>query len=195
MANKAIRHTPSFFYPPGGILIQIVILTELLTFGAGMATMTYYSRSEATVFRESCILLSVYFPIINTILLLSSGLFLAISIKQIHEGKNQFIASNFKWSIILGLGFIIIKTYEYATSILAGHTLGENTFYNFYWFLTGFHYIHVWAGLIILLIVMPLKYENLSVTRKENIEAAAGFWHFCDLVWVLLFPTVYFLFR
>ena len=108
MANKAIRHTPSFFYPPGVILIQIVILTELLTFGAGMATMTYYSRSEATVFRESCILLSVYFPIINTILLLSSGLFLAISIKQIHEGKTQFIASNFKWSIIIGLGFIII---------------------------------------------------------------------------------------
>lgn len=178
--------------PPGGVLVQIVVIIELLTFGALMVTMAVYSRQYPIVFRQSCASMPVVTPFINTFLLITSGFFLTLAMllfnnKNIRKGQNWF-----NLTLLAGISFLIIKTIEFFISYRSGHHFGINPYYTFYWMLTGFHYLHVWIAWILLVALKPKTYKDLQT--NENLEAAATFWHFCDLIWVLLFPTVYLLY-
>jgi len=83
---------------------------------------------------------------------------------------------------------------EYQQKIEHGLVLGYDTFFNFYWLLTGFHVIHVLVGMVILIsIYFGLKNEKKTM-KLEDIEAGAAFWHMCDLIWLLLFPVLYLIF-
>ena len=92
-----------------------------------------------------------------------------------------------KLTILGGLLFLALKTIEYYFKIEAGLTLDHNTFFTFYWLLTGFHVIHVLVGIVIL----GYFYFSLKNQEIEDIEAGAAFWHMCDLIWLLLFPVIY----
>ena len=70
--------------------------------------------------------------------------------------------------------------------------LDTNTFFSFYWMLTGFHIIHVIIGLVLLFITERNIKNNKS--KLEDVEASATFWHMCDIIWLLLFPIIYLIF-
>jgi nitric oxide reductase NorE protein len=70
----------------------------------------------------------------------------------------------------------------------------ENMFFTFYWLLTGFHFIHVVVGLVILVFLLVRITDRRKTTKIEDIEAGGAFWHMCDLIWLLLFPTLYLVF-
>lgn len=91
-----------------------------------------------------------------------------------------------------GLLFLFLKSFEYYTKIENGITLDTNTFFSFYWMLTGFHIIHVLIGLVLLFITE----KNISKNKAEleDVEASAAFWHMCDIIWLLLFPIIYLIF-
>ncbi len=94
--------------------------------------------------------------------------------------------------MFFGVLFLILKSLEYSEKIEKGFVLGYDTFFNFYWLLTGFHVIHVIVGLVILFILhFSMKKPNVLV---EDFEASATFWHMCDLIWLLLFPILYLVF-
>ena len=67
-------------------------------------------------------------------------------------------------------------------------------FYTFYWLLTGFHVIHVIIGMVILAWTNYGMIKKKSDTAIEDVEGCAAFWHMCDLIWLLLFPTLYLIF-
>ncbi len=67
----------NIYYPPGGILLLIIIFLELITFGIALIAMVVYSKEEPTIFHESRLLLNSTFGAINTIFLLTSGFFMA----------------------------------------------------------------------------------------------------------------------
>lgn len=90
-------------------------------------------------------------------------------------------------SILFGFLFLVLKGWEYKTKLNLGLDLHAGGFWSYYWLLTGFHYLHVIAGIVILSLV--LFYRN-SISL-ENLEASAAFWHMCDLIWVVLFPVLY----
>ena len=96
-----------------------------------------------------------------------------------------------KITILGGLLFVLLKGIEYYLKINAGYTLGFNSFYTFYWLLTGFHVIHVIVGLVILFFMLIGFNRSKSENNIEDVEAGATFWHMCDLIWLLLFPTLY----
>ncbi|MCX7551491.1 cytochrome c oxidase subunit 3 [Xanthomarina sp. F2636L] len=184
----------SLYYPPGGILMWIIIYLELITFGAVLVAMVWYSKDEPQLFHESRLLLNTSFGAINTLFLLVSGFFMALTVGSL---KTQNISKSklyLKLTMLGGLLFLGLKTLEYSDKIDAGLTMGYNTFFSFYWMLTLFHVIHVIVGLVILASVlrtMVKKPENLII---EDVEASATFWHMCDLVWLLLFPVIYLIF-
>lgn len=74
------QNSKSIFYPPGGILIWMIIYLELITFGIGMIAFVYSSQSELSSFKESAAHLNVAIATINTLFLLTSGFFAAKSI-------------------------------------------------------------------------------------------------------------------
>ena len=84
-----MNNTKSIYYPPGGILIWIIIYLELITFGMAILALAYYGSEERELFHNSSLKLNKTIGTINTILLLTSGFFVA-------KGIHFFKANNIK---------------------------------------------------------------------------------------------------
>ena len=182
----------NIFYPPGGILIWIIIFLELITFGVALIAMVVSSKEEIELFHNSSLQLNTAIGVINTLFLITSGFFMANSVTAL---KNQNISKSslfLNLTLLGGFLFLSLKSVEYYFKIEAGLTIGYNTFFTYYWLLTLFHVIHVIVGIIILLIVGRSLKKNK--TNLEDFEASAAFWHMCDLIWLLLFPIIYLIF-
>ncbi len=184
----------SIFYPPGGILIWIVIYLELITFGAAMVALGYYGMAEPTQFHSDSQSLNKTIAAVNTVFLLTSGYLAA---RAVHFFKLKMVektAQQFLWATLFGIGFLVLKLVEYHGKLEAGHNMEKSTFFMFYWLLTGFHWIHVLVGVVILFIIRRGVLKKRDEAVLEDIEAGAAFWHMCDLIWLLLFPVLYLLF-
>jgi nitric oxide reductase NorE protein len=184
----------NIFYPPGGILLWIVILVELLTFGIALIIMGYLNNEEREVFHQSAGKLNTIFGSVNTILLLASGYCMAMSVNFFKVRKIAKSRRLLIFTLLLGLLFIIIKSVEYSFKIQEGYTLGSNTFFDFYWLLTGFHLIHVIVGMVILIWLSITQHKRSFENALNDYEAGAAFWHLCDLIWLILFPVLYMVF-
>lgn len=191
--NQAITK-PSIYYPPGGILMWIIIYLELVTFGAVLIAMVLYSKEEPEVFHQSRLLLNTSFGAINTLFLIVSGFFMALTVGALKNKDNNKSKLYLKLTMLGGLLFLSLKTVEYIDKIEAGLTLGYNTFFSFYWMLTLFHVIHVLVGLVILASILWTMTKKPEKLILEDVEASATYWHMCDLIWLLLFPLIYLVF-
>lgn len=92
--------------------------------------------------------------------------------------------------IIWGFAFIFLKTFEYNEKLNEGLTTSFNTFFTFYWFLTFFHYMHVIVATLILIFIY-FKLKMPEEGEVNTLEVGAALWHMCDLIWIILFPTLF----
>ncbi|MDP3353979.1 MAG: cytochrome c oxidase subunit 3 [Flavobacteriaceae bacterium] len=187
-------NSKNFYYPPGGILLWMIIFLELFTFGIALIVMAIYSKDEPQIFHNSRLLLNTTFGAINTLFLLTSGFFMAKSVEKFKENNVPKASFFLRLTILGGFLFLILKVVEYFDKIEAGYTIGYNTFFSFYWMLTLFHVIHVVVGLIILMFLYSGINKKKAKTELVDVEASAVFWHMCDLIWLLLFPVIYLIF-
>lgn len=192
MDTKTINYK-SIYYPPGGILLWIIIYLELITFGMGLISFVFYSRENLELFHSSRLALNKTIGVINTLLLLTSGFCMAETVKYVKQNNIKKAALFLKLTNAGGVLFIVLKATEYYQKIHAGISLNTNLFYTYYWLLTAFHLVHVMAGLVILVFVFSGISKNTATINLENMEASAAFWHMCDLIWLLLFPVFYLL--
>ena len=95
-------------------------------------------------------------------------------------------------AILTGVGFLIVKYFEYGAKFSAGINLETNLFYTFYISLTMFHAMHVVLGMAILFFVWKKAVSGgYSAHDHHGMETGASYWHMVDLVWIILFPLVY----
>lgn len=188
MESNTINHK-SIYYPPGGILLWIIIFLELITFGMALVFFVLSSKEAPELFHESRLQLNATYGAINTVFLLVSGAFMAITVHWFKQRDFKKATQYLNLTMLGGVLFLLLKTFEYYLKIEMGHTIASNTFFTFYWLLTGFHVIHVLVGLVILFSIK--KGLKNGKTLLEDIEASAAFWHMCDLIWLLLFPVLY----
>ena len=184
----------NIFYPPGGILIWIIIFLELITFGMAIVSFVYFGKQNPELYHQSRLQLNSTFGAINTVFLLTSGFFMANAVHQFKENNIQKSSFYFKLTMLGGFLFILLKSIEYYHKIEAGISLDTNIFFSFYWMLTGFHVIHIIIGLVILSLTNYGMNKKNSETTIKDIEACGAFWHLCDLIWLLLFPVLYLIF-
>ncbi|MCK9290059.1 MAG: cytochrome c oxidase subunit 3 [Bacteroidales bacterium] len=180
-----------FSYPPGGILIWIIVLLELITFGIGLIGFFYVGGEHKEMFHQASTHLSPLWGAINTMVLLTAGFFM---VKSSHNFKAKDFPKTISWmslAMIGGLLFMAIKGVEYYSKIQAGISLNENLFFNFYWALTFFHLIHVLVALVILMVFYIKLKRNPSSLDELDFMAGAAFWHMCDLIWLFIFPALY----
>ena len=180
-------------YPPGGILIWGLIALEVITFAIAIISLVASGKAEPEAFQASRQLLNPTFGLINTIFLLTSGYFMAASVKQRHLGNSARTKQLLLLTLIGGILFLILKSVEYQDKLSHGLTIRYDTFFTYYWLLTVFHVIHVIAGIIILLFLYFREGSAKPKINQEDYEAGACFWHMCDLIWLLLFPALYLL--
>jgi len=192
--NIAGKTSSTIYEPPGGILIWIIVFVEILTFAAVLSAFIYQRIHQPEMFNSSQNLLNKTVGTINTLILLTSGYFMAESLHKLKKGKDSSSLRNLRVTLVLGVAFVVLKGFEYSLKIHHGIGLEYNTFFTYYWLLTGFHLIHVLVGLILLsYIYFKIKDGYYSASNLEDVETGAVFWHMCDLIWMLLFPTIYLL--
>ena len=134
-----------------------------------------------------------WLPTINTALLLSSGVTLTIAHHALQAGaRSKTIV--FMWlTVLLGLTFLCVQGYEY------GHAwselnlkLSSGVYGSTFYLLTGFHGLHVFVGMLMLLfITLRLQKGHFSSKHHFGFEGAAWYWHFVDVVWLGLYILVY----
>ena len=187
-------NSKNIWYPPGGILMWIIIFLELFTFGAALIAMAHYSNQEIELFHNSSLKLNTTYGMVNTLFLLTSGFFMAVSVSELKKGNKLHFKKLLLLTMFFGCLFLGLKSFEYIEKLNEGITIGYNTFFTFYWMLTLFHVIHVIVGLVILASVYFGVIKEKTNTSIEDVEASAAFWHMCDLIWMMIFPVIYLLF-
>ncbi len=134
-------------------------------------------------------------PIINTALLITSGIFLTIAHHALKAGDRSKLQLNLLIAILLGATFMVVQAYEYYHAYQdLGLTLDAGIYGSTFFLLTGFHGLHVTIGAI-MLTVMLFRCMKGHFTSENHFafEAAAWYWHFVDVVWIFLFFVVYWL--
>ncbi len=169
---------------PGNPMIWLLILSELLVFGAGLVGFVIARDLDPAEFAHAQDSLNRLAGAINTMVLITSGLCAALAVEARRRGKITVSRWWLAGAGALGLLFLFIKALEYRDKIVHGTAGLNENFITLYFLLTGFHAAHVILGLIILVIV---GWQN----TLENLETGAAFWHMVDLIWVILFPVVY----
>lgn len=164
---------------PGDLMIWVLIVSELLVFGAGLLAFLGMRAMDPVGFAADQAQLDRVAGAVNTIVLVSSG-YCAARAVQSRRNMRVWLSG----AMALGGVFLIVKWIEYAQKARHGIGIETSDFFTFYYLLTGFHALHVVAGLIIFALL-------LRWGTPRNLEAGAAFWHMVDLVWVLLFPIIY----
>ncbi|SDX26744.1 nitric oxide reductase NorE protein [Ruegeria halocynthiae] len=171
---------------PGELLMWVLIISELLVFGAGLIAFMGVRLTDPAGFAEAQSHLYRTGAAFNTAVLVSSGYLAALALYWRQAARRGKARLALVGAALLGCVFLIIKGAEYADKAAQGISFESHPFFMFYYLLTGFHAAHVLAGVVILLFVAWRD-------DAHNIEAGAQFWHMVDLVWIMLFPVIYLL--
>ncbi|MEZ5303031.1 MAG: cytochrome c oxidase subunit 3 [Verrucomicrobiales bacterium] len=178
--------------PPGGVLVWLVVALELLTFAAGIGVFLHAKGTHPGEFAAGAQGLDQPLALANTLLLLTGGWFMGMAVAAISQNRGLAGARWLGLAIVAGIGFLGLKGVEWAGKIGAGASFGGDHFYTIYFALTGFHFAHVAAAVVI------LTYLRHAVLRGRytaadyfDIESGGIFWHMCDLIWLLLYPVIY----
>ena len=133
-------------------------------------------------------------PAINTLILLSSGVTLTIAHWGLVAGNRAKLKLWLFLTIVLGATFIGLQAYEYSHAYHTGLKLTTGVYGSTFFMLTGFHGFHVTIGAIMLTVMLGRVFKgHFDDHHHFAFEAAAWYWHFVDVVWVLLFIIVYWL--
>jgi cytochrome c oxidase subunit 3 len=171
------------------LAVKLAILSEVMLFGALFAAY-FVIRGESPGWppghleRPELVL-----PGFNTLLLVSSSVTMQLAVRAARIGDRSRIVRWLGLTLLMGAVFIAIQGYEFATN---GFGLDSGTFGSTFYILTGFHGAHVLAGAALIGVVANRARLGLvSAEHHTAVEATSYYWHFVDVVWILLFSTLY----
>nr|WME17539.1 cytochrome c oxidase subunit III [Scelimena sp. 1 XDL-2023a] len=128
-------------------------------------------------------------PLLNTMILLSSGMTVTWAHHSILESKHNQATQSLALTTILGLYFTALQAYEYME---AQFSIADSVYGSTFFMATGFHGIHVIIGTTFLMVCLKrLMSMHFSATHHLGFETAAWYWHFVDVVWLFLYISVY----
>jgi len=180
----------------------IFLFTEMLLFAGLFLLYSVFRTKYSPEFHISSGELSRTAGTVNTIILLTSSLTMALSISVIKTGRRNMSLLFQSLTASLGVLFLVNKYFEWGAKFQHGifpnspellqRGKGETIFYGLYYLLTGLHGLHVLAGVILLTIMFIMTVKN-RISREEYIrlENSGLYWHMVDVIWVYLFPVFY----
>ncbi|HET6403439.1 MAG TPA: heme-copper oxidase subunit III [Candidatus Thermoplasmatota archaeon] len=170
----------------------ILILSEVVLFGI-LFTFYFWSRAHTEDFIPRAILEMDMLPIyINTAVLISSGVTVEVAKWRLKKDDVKGFRIWMALTILLGLIFLGGQVLEYSHLMHEGLTTTSSVYGTAFYSLTGVHGLHVLAGVIVLSLLFALSFTGF--VRKERLSGMEGaflYWHFVDLIWVLVFSFIY----
>jgi len=180
----------------------LFLFTEVLLFGGLFVLYAGYRFAYSDGFVAAASEMNTFIGAINTIVLLTSSLSVALSIAALQKGHKRLTMNLLWFTLICGLAFLVNKYFEWSHEIhngiyprgpaLDNMSQGEVIYFGLYYTMTGLHGLHVIVGMIFIGFVMNFISRDI-ITRNnfQKLENAGLYWHLVDLIWIFLFPLFY----
>ncbi len=168
--------------------------SECMFFGSLIGTYFFYhDKSLGGPLPQD--IFSVGITSISTFLLLMSSLTMALAVDAIKQGSHLTARNFILVTALLGAAFVGFQVYEFNHFYHEGLKLSTSLFGSTFYIMTGFHGAHVTVGVIWLTMMSILLTKKKLVPGKEavNVEVMGLYWHFVDIVWIVIFTFVYLL--
>jgi cytochrome c oxidase subunit 3 len=179
------------------ILGMLLFITSEVMFFAGLFA-AYFSTRAAnkpwppTQFDHLLNPLSLI--LVATIILITSSFTCQLAVSAIRRGDRRGFLRNIGVTFVLGIVFLVLQGYDYTVLFSEGMTMGSGPFGTTYFTLTGFHGAHVFGGVVMLGVILYRGMSGqFSARHHDAVEAASLYWHFVDVVWIILFSVLYIL--
>ncbi|HEX3541101.1 MAG TPA: cytochrome c oxidase subunit 3 [Acidimicrobiales bacterium] len=165
--------------------------SECLLFGALISTYFLYQGRNITGPTPKQIY-DIPYTSISSFVLLMSSLTMVLALAAIQRGDHRRLRLWLTATALLGTVFIGGQVYEFTSFIHEGLTVRTNLFGSSFFVLTGFHGVHVTLGIMMLLslVIMSSK-GRLGQDKAGVVEIIGLYWHFVDVVWIVIFTVVY----
>ena len=173
------------------LLMWVFLASECLFFGSLIAAyLLYRDRSVQGPYPSD--LFDIPFTSVSAFVLLMSSVTMVLALSSIQRGNRRGLQIWLFTTAILGILFLSGQAYEFTVFHHEGLSLSRNMFGTTFFVLTGFHGAHVTVGVLILLSLFTMTLQG-KITQKESlhIELAGLYWHFVDIVWIVIFTLIY----
>jgi cytochrome c oxidase subunit 3 len=180
----------------------LFLLSELVLFGGLFLLYSVYRFQYAPEFHQASEELSRAIGTLNTVILLTSSLTMALGIAALKKGRRSLSFLLTFATMVLGLVFLGNKAVEWTAKFqhglypnspeLLAQSKGVILFFGLYFTMTGLHGLHVLAGVGVLLTMLVLLARGrVGPTRFSPLDNAGLYWHLVDIIWIFLFPLFY----
>jgi cytochrome c oxidase subunit III len=172
--------------------IWAFLATELLLFGGLFTAYAEFRLAHPELFHLEHQRLNRLMGALNTVLLLTSSLTMAIGIAAIRQGRQRVLKVCLSLTLALAAGFLLIKYLEWSEDFSHGLFPATNLFFGLYFMMTGLHGVHVLVGMAVMVwLLVRARQGAFSPDYSTPVEITGLYWHFVDLVWIYLFPLLY----
>ena len=167
------------------------IASECLFFATLISTyMVYAGASVQGPYPHE--ILDIPLTSVSTFVLLMSSLAMVLALEAVSNGKRTSAIAWLATVVFLGLVFLGFQAYEFTHFVSEGLTIQRNVFGSSFFVLTGFHGAHVSVGVVWLTTLLALAVRGkLPPSRALDVEIAGLYWHFVDIVWIVIFTLIY----
>jgi cytochrome c oxidase subunit III len=169
----------------------LFIGSEIMLFGAFFTAYFFVRVAAGTPWPTPPFQLPVYVAFINTTILVTSSATVHWSLHAIKKGNVWGLRAGLLLTFLMGLTFLLSQIAEY---LRIGFNTGDGAFPTIFFCLTGLHGAHVFVGLSILLFMTIRAFRgHFSAEQHHGVELAGIYWHFVDVMWIVVYLTVYIL--
>jgi heme/copper-type cytochrome/quinol oxidase subunit 3 len=178
----------------GKLGMWIFLAADAMSFGGLLASYGALRYGDPTWPRPSSIL-GIQLTALMTFLLVCSSVTMVEALAGIRHGNQAKLRRFLLLTMLGGAIFLSLQAYEWNKLIFhEGQSIRKNLFGATFFILTGFHGLHVFSGVVYLgAILVRALLGKYSAERNSEVEIAALYWHFVDLIWILVFTFVYLL--
>lgn len=175
------------------LLMWAFLGSDCMFFGSLIATYLIY-QSRSIVGPVPSEILDIPVTSVSTFVLLMSSFMMVLSYNAIGKGDLRSFRIWIMGTILMGCTFLGFQVYEFREFALHGLTPRTNLFGSTFFTLTGFHGAHVTLGVLWLTSLFWFSYKDPETLKKDHglsVDLAALYWHFVDIVWIIIFTVVY----
>ncbi len=169
----------------------LFIASEIMLFGSFFTAYFFVRVAAGTPWPTPGLHLPVFVAGINTTVLVTSSFTMHWALQSIKRGNHSGLKAGLTLTFLLGLSFLLTQILEYSRIGFAPYT---NAFGTVFYCLTGLHGAHVFVGLTLLLAATIRSYRgHYSSEAHLGVEIPGIYWHFVDVMWIVVYATVYIL--
>ena len=174
------------------LIMWVFLGSDCMFFGTLISTHLIYRKLYPESF-EPTSLFSLELTSFSTFILLMSSFLMALAVSAMHKGELKSFRNNVIGVVFFGLIFLGCQVYEFAHFVHEGLTLSTNTFGSTFYMMTGTHGVHVAIGVFWLVCMYFYSHTGKMDAHQSavDVEVAGLYWHFVDIVWIVIFTVVY----